>query len=353
MEINQLLSGFITGDAISNYSLELQDILKKKGYQSNIYSLNQNISVDGRAHCKDYRDYTVSNKEDITIFHFSIGSGLTEYFRNLPTRKILIYHNMTPPEYFESINKERAQVLKNGKNELRSLIDCVDLALGVSEYNRKELEESGFKRTGVLNLILNERFLSGSINESLIKKYSDNYTNFISVGRLTPNKRLEDVIKLFYYYKKTINSNSRLFLIGSIVGASSYVEYLRGLTAVLRLSDVVFAGHVNEVDLRSYYKLSDLFISMSEHEGFCVPLLEGMYYKIPVMAYNSSAIPEILGDSGILIKEKKYPELAELADMVLTDNDLRSKIIEEQNNRLSYFNKEKTAKKLIEYINGV
>lgn len=348
--IHQLLPGFATGDAISNYALELRGILRSQGYESEVFTSIKNVSLDGREYCKDYGNLKFDNSKDIVIFHFSIASEVTDFFKSLPVKKILIYHNITPAKYFENINREKYEFLLRGRDELKQLINYVDLAIGVSEYNRKELDDLGFKYTGVLNLILNERMLKAALNNDILKKYDDNYVNFISVGRLVPNKKPEDVIKVFYYYKKTINFNSRLFLIGSIEGMSNYVEYLRGLTALLSLTDVIFAGHVNDADLKTYYKISDLFITMSEHEGFCIPLLEAMFFELPIIAYDSSAVSEILSSSGVLVKTKDYTHIAELMSCILGNSELKNKIISGQKNRLGYFNLTNTANTLFEYL---
>lgn len=350
MRVDQLVAGFATGDAISNYALELQDILLQNGFESSIFSPPQYVDMDGMAYCRDYKEYKSNSSSDVIIFHFSVGSELTNFFTSLTARKILVYHNITPARYFKVLNREKYIALNKGRDELGSLREKVSLALGVSEYNRKELEGLGFNKTGVLNLILNEKILKGDLNKELFKKYSDNFTNIISVGRLTPNKKIEDVIKVFYYYKKCINHNSRLFLIGSLVGENRYVECLRGLTAVFDLPDVIFTRHVTRQDLRTYYNLADIFITMSEHEGFCIPLLEGMYFRIPIIAYSSCAIPEILGKSGILLDEKDYPVIAELISLIFKNNKLKKRIIDNQSERLRFFDKKRISREFLDYI---
>ena len=354
MRINQLLPGFSTGDAISNYVLELQRILHRWGHQSEIYCIYQHASRDGKALIHDYNEHRLTNKDDdITIFHFSIGSELTEYFKKVKGRKILVYHNITPPEYFRAISDEKAMVLHQGQRELKELTGVPDLALAVSEYNRQELVETGFRNTGVLPLVVNLGYLSARPSSKILKRFSDGYRNFLFVGRAAPNKKLEDIIKVFHCYKKMINPRSRLFLVGSASGIDRYLAYLRGLIIELDLPDVHITGHVKTPELLAYYRLADIFVCMSEHEGFCIPLLESMYFKIPIIAYKAAAIPETLGGSGILVKEKNFPAIAEMADLLLKDKDLRKQIIDKETERLKKFHSSKIEVLLKSYLDGL
>jgi glycosyltransferase involved in cell wall biosynthesis len=284
------------------------------------------------------------------VYHYSVGSELTEFCKKANAKKMLIYHNITPPRFFTNINPQTAKDLEQGLEEIKSMRDCVDVALGVSEYDRMDLENFGFKNTGRIWLLLNDKRLHAVPNKNIIDKYDDDFVNIISVGRMSPNKKFEDVIKVFYYYQKVINRRSRLFLVGSIAGGNSYVEFLRGMCAVLSLKDVVFTNHITDTDLNGYYKAADIYITMSEHEGFCVPLLEAMHNDVPVIAFGSSAIPETLGGAGVCVKEKDFEAIAEMMELILTDKALKSKIIEKQKGRLKDFDREKLKNALGEFI---
>lgn len=109
----------------------------------------------------------------------------------------------------------------------------------------------------------------------------DGYTNFIFVGRVAPNKKQEDVIRAFYCYKKYCNPKSRLFIVGSYNGMERYYHRLRRYVGALELDNVVFTGHIPFAQILAYYHLADLFLCMSDHEGFCVPLVEAMYFNLP------------------------------------------------------------------------
>jgi len=341
MEIHQILPTISSGDAIGNEVREIKRVLNEWGYKSEIYAQN----IHPKINAKKYTEYKkVSSKENILIFHFSIGSEISEFVAKLPDKKIMIYHNITPPKYFCGVNETLVNLLENGKKELRSLVDYIDLAVGVSEYNRLELQKIGFKNTDVLPIIMDFHEYS-SPNEKLLLKYNDDSVNLLFVGRVTPHKRQEDIIKVFYYYK-LINPKSRLFLAGSYEGCEIYSDYLKKLIQDLNLKDVHLLGKISFNDLISYYKLADIFICMSEHEGFCVPILESMYFEVPIIAYNSTAIPSTLDNTGILVNEKNYCEIAEMANLLIEDEELRSTLVKKQRARLDDFKREKIISQL-------
>jgi glycosyltransferase involved in cell wall biosynthesis len=173
------------------------------------------------------------------------------------------------------------------------------------------------------------------------------------LGRIAPNKKQEDVIKTFYYYKKYMDPKARLFLVGSYEGMEIYYNALKLLVEQLDLEDVYFTGKVPFDQILAYYRVSDAFLCMSEHEGFCVPLIESMVFKVPIIAYNSSAIPYTLGDAGILINQKDYIAAAELLNKVIYDEQLRNRLIENGSRRLEHFSYERTAEEFRSYMKEI
>ncbi|HYN44613.1 MAG TPA: glycosyltransferase family 4 protein [Candidatus Limnocylindrales bacterium] len=347
-----MLTSINHGDAISNEVLEIKKILDSWGYKSMIFSQHTHSKL---AHVTqfftEYRKY--SSPENILIFHFSIGSEISHFVKNLPDKKIIIYHNITPHRYFEGINDTLAQLLKDGRKELAEYAGLAVLALGDSEFNKKELEELGFKNTGVLPIIIDFEIYKQEPDKKVLKKFDDNNINFLFVGRLSPNKKQEDIIKTFYYYTKLINSRSRLFLVGSYEGTKKYQGQLQNLVRQLDLKNVHIIGQVDFKELLAYYKLADVFISMSEHEGFCVPLVESMYFGIPIIAFDSTAIPYTLNGCGVLFKEKRYEEIAELVNFIIENKEFKHRIIEKQRIRLKQFDKPILVELLKGYIEKV
>ncbi|MCX9081136.1 MAG: glycosyltransferase [Candidatus Methanoperedens sp.] len=352
MQIHQILPTISYGDAIGNDVLEIKAALETWGFKSEIFA--QHIHPKLSHIAKPYTEYLkFSSPENILIFHFSIGSDLSGFVKTLPDKKILIYHNITPYSYFKGINDILVNLCINGRKELAEYSNLVNLALGDSEYNRMELEELGFKNTGVLPIIVDFESYEQEPDHEILKKFNDDFTNFIFVGRISPNKKQEDIIRTFYYYNKCIDPKSRLFLVGSYDGMEKYYELLEQLVKRLNLNNVYITGQVNFKELLAYYKLADIFISMSEHEGFCVPLLESMYFGIPIVAYNSTAIPYTLDHSGLLFNEKRYDEVGELVNILLKSQKLKNKIIQKQKARLKEFDESKITRILRGYIEQV
>jgi glycosyltransferase involved in cell wall biosynthesis len=338
MKVHQILPSLAPGDAIGNEVLLMRDLLRSWGYESDIFA--QHIHPDVQA--RPYKEYELeSSPQNLLIYHFSIGSEVSNFIKGLPDRKIMIYHNITPPHFFRGINDNLMFLLDEGRKELGSLSREFDLALADSEYNRIELEGAGYPETGLLPLLIDFSKYQ-SFNPDIVEKYSDGRVNILFVGRISPNKKHEDIIKTFYYYK-CINPKARLLLPGGYDGCELYFQSLRSLVQRLGLSDVYFLEKVPFKDLVSYYMVSDVFLCMSEHEGFNVPLVESMFFDVPIIAYNSSAIPYTLGDAGILVKSKRYVEIAELINLIVGDPDIRGKLVHRQKERLQVFEYSKIA----------
>ena len=350
-EVHQMLQTLSVNDAIGNEVLEIRDVLRSNGYVSNIYA--QHVDPELKKKCLHYRKYSKrSSGNNILIFHHSIDSEVTDYVRLLPDKLVMRYHNITPGDFMARYDLALANRLTKARNELKELAGAFDLALGDSGFNADELRAAGFKKTGVLPILLNVKRLDGEPDASVMKAFSDGLVNVLFVGRIAPNKRIEDVIKAFCFYQRHINSSSRLVLAG-MHDYLSYFGFLEGLVDELSVKNVVFTGRVPQAALNAYYRSAGIFLSMSEHEGFCVPLVEAMHFNLPVLAFASSAVPETLGNGGVLFREKRCEEVAELMNLVLTDDDIRRKITEAQRIRLKDFDGEKTGDAFISFIEAV
>ena len=348
MRIDQFLPGFGSGDAISNYALALRDIIRSWGCDSRIYSVRRHVTSLVEELCEDYRDFpSPGSPDDVVLYHYSIGSELSLFVSGLAGKKVLVYHNITPCGYFAGIHEEKMKALWEGREELKGMAGAVDLALGVSEFNRRELEECGFGRTGVLPLILDRKRLSSIAPDgALMRRYGDGRTNILFVGRMAPNKRIEDLIKVFHYYQRTIDREARLLLAGSAIGMDRYVSHLRMLVSTLDLPGVEFLDHVTDPELYALYRRACVYLCMSEHEGFCIPLLEAMHFGVPVVAYAAAAVPETLGGAGVLVREKDPAAVAEMVRALDEDGPLRHAVVKRQFARLGAFSPEAVAERL-------
>jgi glycosyltransferase involved in cell wall biosynthesis len=347
-----MVASLTYGDAISNEALHIQSILRNRGYASEIFAESADSAMAG--HAKRLRDYEeVSDPSNVLIVHFSIGSSLSTFTQKLKDKILLIYHNITPPEWFAPYAPRVAKQCHRGREELFEFAERADLILGVSNYNRNELREMGFENAEVLPLLSSYEPLTDPPHPPVLKMFDDDKTNFLFVGRVTPNKRFEDLLKVFATYQKHIERRCRLLLVGDWLPIENYHLALVQMFHKLQLRDVVFTGHVSTAELVAYYEVADLFLCMSEHEGFCAPLLEAFHLEIPVIAYDAGAVSETLGGGGILVHQKNYEEIAELAYMVTHDDGFREAIIKGQNRVLEDYASRDHEELLMRYVKQV
>ncbi|MDP3981253.1 MAG: glycosyltransferase [Chlamydiota bacterium] len=350
-KVYQFLPGFSVGDAVSNYALDLSGILEDLGYASGIYSDYEHTSESLKDCCEPYTNYSrVAGADDILLYHYGVGSPVSQFLLHQPGKLVLIYHNITPAHFFEAIDRPRAEILNEGRTRLTLLKDRCSLALGVSEYNRIELQEMGFQHTAVLPLYLDVSRFNVEADKDVFNR-NQGVFSIISVGRIAPNKRLEDTIRIFYFLRKSAYPLGRLFLIGSFGGMNKYQQHLDEFSRRLDLlPEVVFPGHVTDAKLKAYYQIASAYVCTSEHEGFCLPLLEAMYFNVPVFACDSAAIPETLGGSAVLLHDKRPEYIAEIITGVLQDKILVKQICASQQKRWQIFSKSHIATVLEKYL---
>ncbi|MDI6830683.1 MAG: glycosyltransferase [Actinomycetota bacterium] len=351
MRVHQIVPRLDAGDAVSDEALAIHRLVTAWGFESRIYA--NGMDEFGKRHASydhAYQEF-MREKDDLLIYHYSIYCGNYRYYLESESRKVLIYHNITPPEFFERFYPEAANLCRLGRELLPRLAVC-ELALGDSDFNRRELVAAGFpeERTGVLPINPPLHKLDGVEEDAgLGRSLSDGRTNLLFVGRVVPNKRVEDIVKLFYCYHRGVNAHSRLVVAGSIL--STYHSALLSLARRMGIADrVFFLGKVSDGALKACYRRSHYYVSMSEHEGFCVPLLEAFHFRLPVLAYAAGAVPETMGGAGILVHDKDYPLLAELLDRLGRDEVMRGRVLAAQEARLEEFGEDRFARSLREAL---
>ena len=352
IKIIQVLPTMSYGDAVSNDAINIDKILRKNGYISELYAEN----IDKRVKDKVFYISKLKkvNKNDILIYHKSTGTDLSFSLQKYKCKKIMRYHNITPGKYMEKYNKYLYNLVEYGRKGLEYASTYFDYSLAVSDYNKNELDELKYKNIMTVPILIPFEDYEKVPDKKIIKAYSDGKKNILFVGRIAPNKAHEDTIKSFYYYKKYVSEDSRLILVGNDGGFENYSKLLKKLIKELNLeSDVIFPGHIKFEEILAFYKVADLFLCMSEHEGFCVPLVESMFFEIPILAYNSSAIKYTLGNSGVIINKKDYFLISELMNFILSDENIKKEIIKKQNKRLEDFKLEKVEKQLLEFIKRI
>ncbi len=353
MIVNQWVPAAHRGDAIGDSARRVREILRSLGHTSDIYALT--IDDDMRDEARPFAT-PESSAGDVTIFHYALPSTMTAAFAALPRGRVLQYHNITPPHFFADYEPGVFRITAIGRQDLASLAGDTDLALGDSDFNRQELAGLGFRRTGVFPIALNlGRIVTAEPHPVLDRMLNDGLTNFLFVGRIVPNKRVEDIIRLAEFYKRYIDTHYRFIFVGRTDGIPRYHATVR---ALIREFDMLperflFPGAVTDWELAAYYRSASVYLSLSDHEGFCVPVLEAMAAEVPVFAYDSTAVGETLGGAGVCWSPKDLEFAAELLGQVAFDPALREKVIAAQFERLEHFSEVRLVERLKEAISAV
>jgi L-malate glycosyltransferase len=353
MIINQWVPAAHRGDAIGDSARRVRDMLRAAGHASELFALT--IDDDLRTEVRAFED-PASRHGDITIFHFALPSPMTQAFAALPGARVLQYHNITPAAFFAPYDAGLFRLAALGRRELATLVGHVDLALGDSEFNRVELEQIGFTRTGVMPIAVNtERITAAPRRPALEKILGDGLINILFVGRIVPNKRIEDHIRLAEMYKRYVDSYYRFIFVGRYDGLPRYYARVRALISELQMlpDRFWFTGPVPDEDLAAYYRWADVYVSLSEHEGFCVPLVEAMAADVPVLAYSAGAVPETLGGAGVLFAPKDLEFAAEMMGTLVYDRAVRDRVIEGQRHRVRDFATPRVQARLMEALAGL
>lgn len=319
-----------SGDAVTNDVLGMAEVLKKQGHDVRLFCETHALE-QRRVYDSSRLPQFVSRPDDILIYHYSRGwqPGI-DLLATVKCRKVIKYHNVTPAHFFRNFSSSDEQICLTGREQLKDLIRCrCDLFLSASAFNMNELialgapPEKSFVAPPFHRI---DRLSALTADERVLAKYSDGKTNVLSVGRVAPHKGHLTLLETFAQYHFNCNRNSRLVIVGKGgEGLSPYAQLLHRATELLGLKDaVVFTGGVSEEALKAYYLLADAFVTTSEHEGFCVPLVEAMAMKVPIVAYGSTAVPETIGPAGIVWNEVSPHLLAESVNAVVTDEAVRT-----------------------------
>lgn len=337
MKIHQWLPAAHRGDAIGDSARTVRDMLRRMGHDSDIFALT--IDGDMRAEARPFGEPDAA-RGDVTILHFALPSPMTDAFARVAGAKVLQYHNITPARFFAPYDAGLFRLAALGRRELGTLAGRVDLALGDSEFNRRELAALGFERTGVMPIAVDTARLTDAPRRPALERIlGDGLINILFVGRLVPNKRIEDHIRLAEMYKRNVDAYYRFIFVGRYDGVPRYYAQIRALVDEYEMlpDRFWFTGPVSDVDLAAFYRWADAYVSLSEHEGFCVPLVEAMAADVPILAYGAGAVPETLGGAGVLFTPKDLEVAAELLGSVVYDRDVRDRVLEGQRRRLADF----------------
>jgi glycosyltransferase involved in cell wall biosynthesis len=352
--VHQFLPVFTAGDAIGNHVLQIRDTLRAAGYDSEIFADVIHPSVRRRArHFLDFRAPPEGRGVHL-LYHLSTGSRMAAWLREQSLPVAVDYHNITPAEYFEQWEPATARVAREARAQMRRLASVAAYGLADSTYNTAELVQEGYPETAVVPILIDfadyDAAPAPATLARLRRSVESGGRRWLFVGRVAPNKCQHDIIAAFAVYRQLFDRRARLAIVGGR-GLLLYARALERLVDELEVADAVeFADTVRFPQLLAHYRAADVFLSLSEHEGFCVPLVEAMHLGVPTVAFASTAVPETAGDATLLLTDKDPLTVAVAVHQVLTDDALRKGLIEAGRRRVDHFSLAKNRRRLLDAL---
>jgi glycosyltransferase involved in cell wall biosynthesis len=351
MEVHQVLVSVAYGDAVTNEALRLRTLLRRFG-RSEIFAQYIDLRVPGVRPLKSLEESVPGHQRAAFLVHYSIGHPELQRLLMAQRRPLVIrYHNITPGAFFESYDPQFARMLDQGRELLAQLADRTARAIGVSGFNAEELQQMGFAPVSVVPLVVDPARLTGIAAERLPVAVPEAGRGpvILFVGRISPNKAHHELIQAFHVLKTYLKPDAHLVLAGSFY-QPQYFATLKRYVAELALPGVVFTDQVTDAALAAVYRRADVFVCLSEHEGFGMPLLEAMAFRVPVVAYAATAIPETVDDAALLLPRPDPLLVAEAVYRVLGDRSLRSMLIERGSARIKRFDTEAIGNRLLNEV---
>ncbi len=351
MRVDQLVPAFHRGDAIGDTAYHMKNYLRSRDYASEIFCLDRDSGLEEESRL--FASFPEPGPQDVTILHFALPSPLTNAFNRLASRRVVLYHNITPAGFFVPFSHEMARISRLGRGELSDLAAHADAGWADSEFNRLEMQAAGFNRTAVFPLFIDFSKYQIPVSALIYDQFRDQRVNVLFVGRIVPNKMIESLIKAVFYYKKYISPLVRLIVVGKTTSLPEYYKALIRLADdfYLKPDEICFTGHIPDKEMFALYRAADVFVSMSEHEGFGLPFMESMFFDLPIIAYDCTAVPHTLDGAGILMKTRRPELVAEMIRVVTQDDILKKKILAGQRNRLQRFREREPGPHLIKNLN--
>jgi L-malate glycosyltransferase len=346
----QLLSGAGPYDAITNQALAWQRMLAADGIAGDVMAAQLDPVLDGAVRRVDQLAARV-RPDDLLVIHYSAHAPALERALELPQRKLLVYHNITPAHYLWEHEPYVAMMCALGRERLPAYAGRVDAAVAPSAFSALDLRTAGFADVRVdrrLYELDRARLAPGAGGASR----TPGAPTVVFVGRLSHNKRQDRLVKAFALYQRTHAPDARLVLPGS-PGSGTYGAHLLRLAREAGARNVEVPGALPQERLNAIYAGADVFACLSEHEGFCIPLLEALHFGLPVVARRAAAVPEVLGDAGVLLDDPDLPTVAEALDLCVRGTALRAELRTRGQRRLEEFSPERTRAAVRETIGAL
>ena len=329
--VHQFVPTFEPG-AVGGHALQVRRLLLDRGLGSEIYA--EHLRMPGEVRGRRYTEYRGGpwrgRDGTVLLYHMAIGSTVADFVQARHEPLAVDHHNITPPSFFARWQPELVHGVAWGQDQLARLAGRAAFGVADSAFNCAELDAAGYRRTGVAPLLVDLSSLDSAADEAVLGRLLEEKAGagmWLFVGRIAPNKCQHDVLKAFAAYRRMYDPEAKLYLVGGSA-SRTYWSALEGYAVALGLLDAVrLTGPVPAGTLAAHYRAADVFVCLSEHEGFCNTVVEAMATGTPVLAYASSAIPETVGHGALLLDDKDPLRVASAAHRVLTDDRVRTALV--------------------------
>ena len=339
------------GDAVGRHTLRLRDATRARGVDSEIFvDTIDHDTADEAIAVLSYPE--MARPGDVVVYQFATASTMAPWLASRSETLVVNYHNVTPPELMAPWDNHLALGQLRAQGDLRLLAPRAALAVADSAYNEAHLADSGFAVTAVVSpsAALDAETTASGNDGRRATRATGRGARWLAVGRVSPNKALESTIAALAVTHTQGNADATLYIIGK-PATDSYVNALHRYVAELGLADaVLFAGHASDATVASAYASADVLVVTSEHEGFCVPVVEAMSAGLPVVAFDQGAVPEVLGGSGVLVSDKDPYALAAAITALLTDTSRLDTVVEAERRRLAELNLGSAADRFVDLL---
>jgi glycosyltransferase involved in cell wall biosynthesis len=353
--VHQFVPALLPRDATGDHTLALRDTLRAVGWESDIYVEAAHDELASEAtYFERYPER--ARLGDILLYQASTASPVADFLATRPETLVLDYHNITPPSFYEEWEEHTSEKVALALSQVAQLAPVATLGIADSTFNASELARMGCPATAVVPILVALDADAAAVDAAELARLQDGHrkgTVLLFVGRLSPNKAQHHLVEALWLYRRWYDPDARLHLVGPAVTAS-YARAVFALADELGLADAVRHGeHLTEGELAAWYADADVFVCLSDHEGFCIPLLEAMRAAVPIVAFGAGAVPETLGDAGLLLDSKRPGVVAAAIDRVRRDPPLAAQLVAAGRRRLGEFSLSRTRARFVEVLSGL
>lgn len=355
--VHQLLPNLSPGDAAGHHALQVRDVLRRAGFESELFCTTIASELAGEAHPVAELPAYCRRGRTALLYQFAIGSVLADIILERPEPVIVNYHNLTPGSFFWQWDPGQLEGILWGQRQLHQLVHRTVHAIGVSAFNTRDLEHAGYVSTATVPPLLDVASFDGAADATALARWGgparrdapavERGARWLFVGRLAPNKAAHDLVKALAAYRRAYDPDARLLLVGGH-GIPSYADAVRRLVGALGLDAAVeLVGSVTHAELAAAYAAADVFVCLSDHEGFCFPLVEAMYHGVPVVGYDAGAVGDTIGSGGVVLRSKSPATVAAAVSRVVQVPGRRQALAAAGRDRVSAFSLDRTAPRMV------